>query len=112
MATPGIRCTEPRSQLPRTLAGEKLDLVADQETDQIDHLEATDHPARPVPRLSRVLEGTIQFLAGYLESRRSILAQEPIEPVQRPIERTAEVEKKSREHLREPPSLPAVACSL
>ena len=59
-----------------------------------------------------MLEGAIQFLAGYLYSCRSILAQEPIEPVQRPIERTAEVQKKSREHLREPLSLPAVACSL
>ena len=46
-----------------------------------------------------------------LDSHRSILAEEPIEPVQRPVERTAEVQKKSRDHLREPLSLPAVACS-
>jgi hypothetical protein len=92
--------------------GEKLDLIADQETDQIDHPEATDYPAGPVPRLSCMLEGAIQFLARDFDSHRSILAQEPIEPVQRSIERTAEVQKKSREHLREPPSLPAVACSL
>jgi len=59
-----------------------------------------------------VFEGAIQFLARDVYSRSSILAQEPIEPVQRPIERTAEVQKKSREHLREPLSLPAVACSL
>src|SRR5215469_12491900 len=105
MPRPGI---EPQgaAQGLGTMMREELDLIANEKSHQVRRPETLHDFGRAIARGGCLVECAVKFIATYLDSGRLVLNQETVEPMQRTIERAAEVEKQGRNHLREPPSLP------